>query len=368
VERNFRTLAAGMAVLVMVMSFSTYTVTSASNALPGDWQYSVKLQTERVRLALAMSDGARRDVKLDIAEERAREIEGLARHHRHIGQDVIQRMVDQTQPLIDDAGQNWDSQDLARLESVAERQKTALSQAEPVIDPAAHDQVMAAVDLSQKGVEVSYQLLATRPDAPVRVITPGVPLSALDTTQTPAATATAPLTDTPVASTTPPATPRAGASPSRTPGSGQIDVDKTPVIVRGKVAWMRLSVGRITTLIPSPADGWNITGMDVADGPKPAPTLVKLSNTDGTSLITLNPMKGDMYWFIAVNGRFDEVQMRIAQADGSVNVADEDYLRTVFGDAAAIPLYVLKSIEYTPPPAPTPEPSETPAAEPTAIP
>jgi hypothetical protein len=365
-ERNFRPLAVGMAVLVMFLSFSTYTVSSASNALPGDWQYSVKLQTERVRLALAMSDGARRDVQLDIADERAHEIERLARHHRHVSQSVIRRMVDQTQPLVDDAGQNWNSQDLARLETVSERQKTALSQAQPVIDPAAHGEVAMAVDLSQKGVEVSNHLLADRPDAPPRVITPGVPLSALDTTPTP--DVSAPPTDTPVASTTPRATPTAGADPSRTPGASQITVDKTPVLVRGKIAWMRLSVGHIMALIPSPADGWNIAGLDVADGPQPAPTLVKLSNADGTSLITLNPMKGDLYWFIAINGRFDEVQMRIAQADGSVNVADEDYLRTVYGDAAAVPLYVLKSIEYTLPSTATPEPSETPAAEPTATP
>jgi hypothetical protein len=356
-ERHFRALATGMAVVVMMLSFSTYTVSSAGGALPGDWQYSVKLQTERVRLALATSDGARRDVKLDIAEERAREIERLAQLHRHIGQDVIQRMVDQTQPLVDDAGQSWNSEDLARLETVAERQKTALNQAQPVIDAAAHAEVAAAVDLSQKGVALSNQLLSTRTDAPARVITPAVPLSALDTTPTATETPPAP-TATPVASSTPGASP----TPSRTPGSGEIAVDATPVTVRGKISWMRLSVGHIMALIPSPADGWNINGIDVADGPQRAPKLVKLSNTDGTSLITLNPANGDMYWFIAVNGRFDEVQMRIAQRDGSVNVADEDYLRTVFGDAATVPLYVLKSIEYIPPPTATPEPSETPAS------
>jgi len=356
VGRHFRGLAAGMAVIVMMLSFSTYTVSSASSALPGDWQYSVKLQTERVRLALASSDGARRDIKLDIAEERAHEIERLARLHRHIGQSVIQRMVEQTQPLIEDAGQSWNSDDLARLEAVAERQKTALSQAEPVIDPAAHADVAAAVVLSQKGVALSYQLLSTRPDAPVRVITPAVPLSALDTTPT--------VTETPPPSETPEASSTAGASPtpSRTPTSSQIDVGATPVLVRGKISWIRLSVGHIMALIPSPTDGWNVNGVDVADGPQPAPTLVKLSNADGTSLITINPTNGDMYWFIAVNGRFDEVQMRIAQHDGSVFVADEDYLGTVYGDAAAVPLYVLKNIEYIPPATPTPEPTETPAA------
>ena len=62
---------------------------------------------------------------------------------------------------------------------------------------------------------------------------------------------------------------------------------------------------RLTTLIPSEADGWHITGINVANGPVSAPTLVKLSNADGTSLITLSPRTGDTYWFILTNGVFD---------------------------------------------------------------
>jgi len=44
-ETHFRALASAAAVVVALLSFSTYTVASASSALPGDWQYPVKLQT-----------------------------------------------------------------------------------------------------------------------------------------------------------------------------------------------------------------------------------------------------------------------------------------------------------------------------------
>ena len=67
-----RAVGALAAAAVLFFGFSTYTVATADAALPGDWQYPVKLQTERVRLALAFSDGQRHDVKLDIAEERIR--------------------------------------------------------------------------------------------------------------------------------------------------------------------------------------------------------------------------------------------------------------------------------------------------------
>jgi hypothetical protein len=71
----FRALAGGMAAVVVLLGASTYTVSSASAALPGDWQYPIKLQTERVRVSLALTDDAKRNVRLDIAEERVSEIE-----------------------------------------------------------------------------------------------------------------------------------------------------------------------------------------------------------------------------------------------------------------------------------------------------
>src|SRR4029077_12487807 len=73
----FRAVATGLASVAVFLSFSTYTVATGCAALPGDWNYPVKLQTERVRLALAFSDDSERSIRLDIAEERVSEIERL---------------------------------------------------------------------------------------------------------------------------------------------------------------------------------------------------------------------------------------------------------------------------------------------------
>jgi hypothetical protein len=73
----------------------------------------------------------------------------------------------------------------------------------------------------------------------------------------------------------------------------------------------------------------------------------------------LNIRTGDMYWFIARNGRFDEVQMRLKRADGEIVVVDRDFVQQIYGDAAKIPLYVLDNIEIEPEPTPTPSPADT---------
>jgi hypothetical protein len=363
VGRHFRAVAGAAAVLILFLSFSTYTVASANSALPGDWQYPVKLQTERVRLALTFGEDARRQVRLDIAEERAREIQTLHREGRHIGPGVINRLVEQTKPLIDGAGPDWDTKDLARLQAVAEYEKLALQQAQPSIDPAAHDAAQEAVQLSVKAVTVSNELLLRRSDRPAIVVTPGIALDALTQTATPTATPSATPTpaasDTPQPALTPAATPSSAPPVSQSPGP--IDVNPTPELVRGEVHWIRLAAANVTTLIPSPADGWSIGGI------ASAPVLIHLSNATGTSLITLNTTNGDMYWFISRAGRFDEVQMRIRQADGQVLVVDRDFLRAVYGGDAEIPLFVLENLEVRPAAAPapsTPQSLLTPAATP----
>jgi len=115
----------------------------------------------------------------------------------------------------------------------------------------------------------------------------------------------------------------------------------------------------VTTLIPSPDDGWSMGGIATA------PVLLHLRNATGTSLIALNTTNGDMYWFINRGDRFDEVQMRIQQADGQVLVADRDYLRAVYGADAEIPLFVLENLQLQPPaPARTPDGALTPVATP----
>jgi hypothetical protein len=351
----FRALAGTMAALVLFMSFSTYTVASASDALPGEWQYGVKLQTERVRLALAFSEGAERDLRMDIAAERAREIERLASRGKIIGPGVLERLKDQTEPLVRAANEGkLDRGEVERLNEVTAQQRNVLAQVSVTDD--ATETLAAARTVSNEGYQVTFVQIVNDPENPTpRVLTPVAPID----TEEPEPT------DTPEPTATPVETPTPGAeSPTAEPtedGSNtpEVGVDPEPVDSLFGVMWVRLSAGRLTTLIPSEKDGWRIMNVNTSGGTVTSPALVQLSNVDGTSLVTLNPRNGDMYWFTLRNGRFDEVQMRLTQ-NGETRIIDRAALRAAYGETAEIPIFIMNRIEIAPEPEPTPQPENTP--------
>jgi hypothetical protein len=350
---TYRALASAAAAFVLFAGFSGYTVASAADSLPGDWQYPVKLQTERVRLALAFSEDAKRDVRLDIAAERVEEIERLTRKGRIIGPGVIDRLKDDTEPLADDLYE-LDAGELERVHAITEKSRNVLDNAAGQIAPEAQpalEETKAFVD----SVATEAGVLAINRRGPGALITPQIALQTPEPTNTPEPTAT------PEVSATAEAPPEASATPARE----ALTVDTTPVGVDRGVTWIRLSTGLFSTLIPSPQDGWNISGVSIADGSSPAPKLIRLYNTDGTQIITLNPKNGDAYWFVAINGVFDEVQLRITR-DGQTFVTDRDLVVRLYGPLADVPLYVIDHIEFETAPPPTPEPTAT--SEHTAVP
>lgn len=356
----FRGLVAAGVTAVMFLSFSTYTVASASNALPGDWQYPVKLQTERARLALALSEEAKRDVKLDIARERAEELERLTAKGEIIGPGVLDRLANATQPLVEDADEGkLDGGELDRLHDVSTRQQAALQQAATQVAANASEKFEAAINVARDAEVVA---LAKAPGPVVKE--PNVAITP-DVTEEPRPTRTPDPAN-------PSATPGAGETPQTlptatvTPARPNLTVDPEPVNEDNGITWNRLAIGRLTTLIPSEKHGWRVVGLNVSDGPVAAPSLLRLSNIDGTSLITINPRTGDMYWFVSANGAFDEVQMRITK-DGETRVQDPESLRRLYGAAAEIPLFILDNIEIAPEPTATataPRPTSTPEAAP----
>lgn len=370
----FRALVSGMAAVAIFMGASAYTVASASAALPGDWQYPIKLETERVRVALAFSDSAKRDVQLDIASERVSEIEQLTKRGRIIGPGVLDRLVEQTQPLVDDASDGgWDPDEAARLEQVSERQQEALAQAAGQIASGAEDELSAAVDVSKTGQQVSKEIqFFNDPGRGPTVLTPSVPLTPTPVpTEVPAASPSTEATPpdgsaTPAGGATEPAaaeTPATAALPSR-----NIVISRAPVETRNGVGLYSVIVGSLTFLAPGSSDGWKLDEAPASG----VPALIKFSNRDSTSLLAINTLNGDMYWYITPAGsnagRFDEVQMRI-ERDGGVFVADHDVLRRAYGDAADIPWYVLQSIALIPPaPTATPLASTPVAVDATAVP
>ncbi len=353
-----RALAGMAAALLLIFSFSTYTVASAGSALPGDWNYPVKLETERIRLALAFTQEDRRSVKLDITAERMREIQRLAQHGDRIDSAELQRLAQQTSALVRDASNGgWDASELAKLQAVSEKSNLVLQQAAPYVAPGAAPALADAVGVSQDALRVAtVAIVKTRPSVlkGTVLLTPTP-----QPTDTPQPAATPPASETPGA---PPPTATA-AGPSATPpvaptASRPLDVGATPVGSDLGVLWKRIVVGYISALIPSEVDGWHLAGIDYA---APVPTLVHLSNVDATSLIILNSRNGDMYWYQQVNGNFQEVQMRMTQPDGSVLVVDPAVLRATYGSLADIPLYVLNSVTVQ---LPAPTPTATPTATP----
>lgn len=331
-----RAFAGAGAAMVVFLGLSTYTVASASAAVPGEWRYGVKLQTERVRLALAFSEDAKQDVRLDIAEERVDEIQELTVRGKIIGPGVIDRLKEQTQPLAENIA-TLDPGELARVNAIAEKSKTVLEEATAQVAPSAQ---LAFEEAKQIVEDAALDSLVRILDAGgPTVISPRIPAPTAEPTETPGPT------ETPDART-PTTTPN--ASPTR--GTG-IEIDPTPAGVDHGVTWIRIAVGRFSTLIPSEGDGWRIAGVNAAAGA--APTLVRISNADGTQIIALNPRNGDTYWFVAVNGVFDEVQLRI-ERDGQTFIADRDLLARLYGSLAEIPLYIAGHIEIAPELAPTP--------------
>jgi len=365
--RAFGGLAAALALFV---GFSAYTVASADAALPGEWRYPVKLQTEHVRLALAFTDSQERDVRLDIAEERIHEIERMASKGKIIGPGVLNRLVDQTQPLVDDATDgNWDARDASRLQAVSMKGTKVLNAVQAQVDPAAQDQLQVARAISAAGASTAHEIIIADPDRPPVVVTALVVAS----TPTPAPPTAEPTVD---AGDSPTAEPTGAASvtpaPSRTPSreeTPELPTDRvvfgaTPMVELGDIRLHTLQAGRLKLLAPGPGTGWypEIPSTGV-------PALIRLQTQDGQSFVVISTLTGDMYWYIsaAKNSRFDEVQLRITSADGTVRIGDVEALRTRYGDAADIPVLMMQSVTLVPEPA-APVETETAVASPVATP
>lgn len=355
-----RALAGLAGALLLFFSFSTYTVASASSALPGDWRYPVKLETERVRLALAFNTDDKRRIRLEITGERAKEITELVKNGDTIQSGELDRLASQTASLTRDAQNgSWSPDALAKLQDVSEQSSIALDQAAPHVAPGAAPALAHAVSTSKNALLTATVAITKQPLAgvlnPTIRVTPTATASP-SPSETPATPTADAGSETPGTSPTPAPPTDTPPTPVPTQAAPPISVS-TPVTSDLGVLWIRLSVRNLSALIPSEKDGWRIAGGDYSS---PSPTLIHLSNADSTSLIILNAMNGDMWWYQVVDGQFQETDMRVKQPDGSVLLVDPEVLRGIYGELAAIPLYVLNSIVLTPPPPTTSAPPPTP--------
>jgi hypothetical protein len=337
-----RAFGAAAASVVLFLGFSAYTVSSASAALPGDWRYPIKLQTERVRLALAITDAQEREVKLDIAEERVDEIEQLVYKGRIIPPGALDRLVEHTEPLIKDASAGrLDREAAARLQEMSVRTTQVLSSATGQIDPSAGDKLTAAQDVTKEALAATRALAVSDPERPPVVV------AAPNIVDTPTAEPTAEPTDIPDEPTTEPSpetSPEASDTPVTSddlvPTDGLV-IASAPIIDFPGVTLFVTQAGRLVVNAPGPGSGWYIENAPSAG----VPPLLTFKTQDQSSIIVVSTVSGDIYWFYspAKNGRYDEIQLRITR-DGQVYQAAADSLRDLYGTAAEVPIYMMQSV------------------------
>ena len=106
---------------------------AASDSLPGDTLYPVKLTTEDARLAFASAPGNQVGLALQFAEERVEEIQALAAAGRRVPDETIARMEQHTERALTRAA--WASSDeemIGLLTQIAERVRVQAQMLEQV--------------------------------------------------------------------------------------------------------------------------------------------------------------------------------------------------------------------------------------------
>jgi hypothetical protein len=120
---SIKFVAVLLAVVLVTAALGGGVIWAASDSLPGDLLYPVKLVTEDVRLALVSAPGAKVDLALGFVEERAGEVKALAVAGRRVPDEAIARMERHIERALATAGAAGEErEDL--LVQIAERTRT----------------------------------------------------------------------------------------------------------------------------------------------------------------------------------------------------------------------------------------------------
>jgi hypothetical protein len=357
--------AALTAVLLLFLGFGGFAVSTSGDALPGDWNYSVKRATENVRLTFAFSEGARRDLKIERAGERLYEIQGLADKGRPIGGGLLNDLKGETDSLVSNLDKSgWDSGEVREVGELAQQQQQVLAQVELLVKADAQDELTEARAVSQKAsvkAAQAYALALFNEKSGKGERTGGAGESEEpeeEATEAPSV-AGAPTEE--------------GGTPSPQTATPVPEDESMAVIEPGTpleegaagVVWDRVVIGRFSAEVPSQASGWRLAGFGFgADNTAPAPDLLRITNSDSTAIIVINPRNGDTFWYQYKDGLFEEFIVRVAVGD-EVWQADLDAMSGFYAAYAEIVLHVVESINIEPPPTPTPMPTPPPTATPT---
>jgi hypothetical protein len=349
--------AALTAVLLLFLGFGGFAVSTSGDALPGDWNYSVKRATENVRLTFAFSEGARRDLKIERAGERLYEIQGLADKGRPIGGGLLNDLKGETDSLVSNLDKSdWDSGKVREVGELAQQQQQVLAQVELLVKADAQDELAEARAVSQKAsvkAAQAYALALFDEKSGKGEKTDAADEPEEEATEAPSV-AGAPTEE--------------GGTPSPQTATPVPEDESMAVIEPGTpleegaagVVWDRVVIDRFSVEVPSEASGWRLAGFGFgADNTAPAPDLLRITNAGGTAMIVINPRNGDTFWYQYKGGLFDEFIVRVVVGD-QVWQADLDAMRGFYAAYADIVLHIVETIDIAPPPTPTPPPTETP--------
>ncbi len=355
--------AALTSLLLLFLGFGGFAVGTSGDALPGDWNYSVKRATENVRFTFAFSEAARRDLQIDLAEERLSEIQGLADRGRPIGGGVLHDLKGETDSLVTNLDKSdLDSGKARQVVQLAQQQQQVLDQVEPLVKADARDELVAARAVSEKASVKGAQAYALalfneKSGKAERVSAAGEQTEEPDEEATEEPSVAGPLTTEGPEGTPPPetATPVPEAEPLAVIEPGSPTEGGAAGIV-----WDRVVIGRFSVEVPSEASGWRLTGVGFGvDNTAPAPDLLRIADVGGTAIIVINPRNGDTFWYQYKDGLFDEFIVRVTVGD-EVWQADLAAMRGFHSEYADIVLHIVETIYIAPPPTPTPPPTETP--------
>ncbi|MGA2285421.1 MAG: DUF5667 domain-containing protein [Dehalococcoidia bacterium] len=350
----FRIAASIAAVLVVgFLSVGGFAVTTSADTLPGDWRYPVKRTMEDIRYTLTFDQGGRRQLDIEFTQKRLDEVQKLAERGSKIGEGPLSDLASQTNSLVT---ANLDPKDAEKVSELAQQQQEVLANVAPMVDPNASDELQAAETESSKALFVSSVLLAASP-APT-------PEPTSEAASTATSTPTAAAQPTQSAATAAASTPQP-AVPAITPIPSAVVVAPIPYDDTAGVSWDAVVIGPLSLQVPSRNSGWKMLGLEVNPyGVAAVPSLLRVVNSDVSTIIVINPRTADMYWDQNIGGSFYESVVR--RRDGAILwQATEDDLKAFSPTNADIVFHILNSIVITPLPTavPTPPPPATPEAD-----
>ena len=278
---GWRPLAAAVTLSFIAgfLGFSSFVVASAGDTLPGDWRYPVKQLTERTRLTFTFGEDARREYRISLAEERLHEVRELAARDRPIGEAVLRRLVDTTEPLVEALGpSSVPPGQIERITDLTAQQQDVLG--DVLVEEDAADELEQAMVVSSEGYEKAIDALAaalSQEPGGFPSLAPGTATPTGSPDASPTGESTPSSSPTPEASPTPtqapgeatatPGEPTAEPTdeatveptvepppptPTPTPGPQMVSL---PDDQTGSITWSLLTIEDFSVRVPAPEEG-----------------------------------------------------------------------------------------------------------------